>query len=119
METKPRLGIVDDHPLTRAGIRQCLETRDGFPVVMEAGDAPEAYRLIAETHPEVIILDWALPGSDGPSVLKHLRAQWPHLKIIVFTGTTDDQTVSKAMFAGANGFVRKDNAARELVHAVE
>lgn len=119
MEKKLRLAIVDDHALTRDGVRLCLERRGGFPVVMEAADAHEAYRLIPQSNPDVIVLDWALPGDDGLAVIKHVRAQWPNIKIVVFTGIGDAQNVSKAMLAGAHAFVRKDNAGRELIHAVE
>lgn len=119
MEKKLRLAIVDDHVLMRKGIRLYLEKRAGLSVVMEAENTSEACRLIPETDPDVVVLDLSMPGEDGFSLIRRIRAQWPRIKVIVFTGSADDQSVGQAFLAGANAFLRKENTGRELIRAVE
>jgi DNA-binding NarL/FixJ family response regulator len=118
MEKKPRIAVVDDHGLMRKAISLSM-TKGGYAVAMEAADAEEAYRLIPETNPGVLVLDLAMPGEDGITMIRRVRQQWPDIKIVVFTGTTNDQNVSDALLAGADAFVRKESKGKELVEAVE
>ncbi len=119
MDKRHRVAIVDDHALMRRGIRLCLERRAAFSVVMEAANADEMYRLIPAANPEIVILDLVMPGDDGVTAIRKIRAQWPQIKIVVFTGSADHEVVGPALLAGADAFLRKENSPREFLRAVE
>lgn len=114
----PRVAIIDDHEILRQGLRLCLEQEGSALVVFDAATTEEAYRLIPTTTPEVIILDLAMPTESGLSALRRIREQWPRIRLIVFTGSTDDGHVVQALLAGADGVVRKVHSGREIVRAI-
>jgi len=117
--TEPiRILLADDHAVVRAGIRQFLERADGLHVVAEAGDGDAARRLIAETQPDVAVLDIQMPRATGIEVARWSRANHPLVGVLILTAYDDDPYVQAALAAGANGYVLKTAAPDAMVRAV-
>jgi DNA-binding NarL/FixJ family response regulator len=110
--------IVDDHPVVRQGLRVLLEVHDGIEVTGEAADGPAALELAAELNPDVILLDLKLPGLDGIGVLAELRARGIGARVLVLTSGNDPAQVSRAVQAGASGFLYKDVDPDALIRAI-
>lgn len=111
-----RVLIVDDHPAVRRGLRTFLELADGVQVIGEAADGPSALELIAETAPDVVLLDMMLPEMDGLAVLHELRRLKLPCRVLVVTSFPDRMAV--AIRAGARGYLSKDVDPVALVAAV-
>ena len=110
--------IVDDHPVVRQGLRVLLDVHDGIEVTGEAADGEEALALAAELTPDVILLDLKLPGLDGIAVLAELRARGLGSRVLVLTSGNDPAQVSRAVRAGASGFLYKDVDPDALIRAI-
>jgi len=110
--------IVDDHPIVRAGMRTVLSSADDITVVAEGTSGADALRLVAEHHPDVLVLDVNLPDLNGIEVTRRLRAQRTTTAILILTVHNDSQTVFGLLESGATGYVLKDDALETLVGAV-
>jgi len=113
-----RILVVDDHPLTRDGIRAALSLDAGLEVVAEAGDGQEAVRLAQLLHPDVVIMDVRMPGLGGIRATREITAAAPDIRVVVLTVEETQARVGEAIQAGAAGYLVKDIDARELVRAV-
>ena len=113
-----RIILVDDHEFLRDGLRARLSRSAGIEVVGEAGTASEGARVIAETRPDLVLLDLGLPDKTGIELTTEIRAAWPKIKIIVLTGDRNEAATSAAVRAGADGFILKEDAAAELLRAI-
>ncbi|NUW34905.1 response regulator transcription factor [Nonomuraea sp. SMC257] len=112
-----RLLLVDDHPIVRDGLRAALDAEPDLEVVGEASDGAGAVRLAAELTPDLVLLDLRMPGMDGVTAIRELRALGPAApRVLVLT--TFDTDVLTALEAGAAGYLLKDAPAHELVRAV-
>ncbi|WP_309110430.1 response regulator transcription factor [Saccharothrix sp.] len=110
--------MADDQVLVRAGFRLLLDTEDGFEVVGEAGDGAEAVRLAHEHHPDVVVMDIRMPGTDGLAATRQVKAELPDVKVLVLTTFNVDEYVFEALKGGASGFLLKDTDPVELLHAL-
>jgi DNA-binding NarL/FixJ family response regulator len=110
--------IADDHPVVRQGLQVLLSVQDDIEVVGEAADGARAVALVAELDPDVILLDLKLPGGDGLAVLRELRESGRRTRALVLTSAVDRGLVSRAMQAGAAGFLYKDVDPDALVRAL-
>ncbi len=110
--------VVDDHPIVRAGCRQLIMQIPAVKVI-EAETGEEGYRLFQETYPDMVLLDITLPGIGGLEVLRRIRANREDAKVLMFSMHEDPVFASRAMQAGAKGYITKNNAADHLVEAVE
>ncbi|THV28965.1 response regulator [Glycomyces paridis] len=114
-----RLLIVDDHPVVRRGLRGYLELEPDFTVVAEAGDGEEALAAIAESGPDVVLLDLKMPVLDGQGVIERLNAApGDGPRVLVLTSATDAERVPAAIGSGAAGFVYKDIDPDALASAI-
>jgi DNA-binding NarL/FixJ family response regulator len=113
-----RVVIVDDHPAVRRGLRTFLELADGLEVTGEAADGPAALDLIADSSPDVVLLDMVLPGMDGVEVLHEMRRRALASRVLVVTSFTDRSRLLPAVRAGARGYLSKDVDPQALVAAV-
>jgi DNA-binding NarL/FixJ family response regulator len=111
-----RILLADDHAMVRQGLKAFLE-RDGFEVV-EASDGHEAIRLTRERHPDVAVLDLAMPLLNGLDAAREIRQVSPSTKTILLTMHGEDQYVLEALRAGVRGYVLKTQAGIDLVKAV-
>ena len=110
--------VVDDHPIVRAGVRQLIQQIPSASVE-EAETGEEGYRLFQELYPDMVILDITLPGIGGLEVLRRIRANREDAKVLMFSMHEDPVFASRAMQAGARGYITKNNAADHLVEAIE
>ncbi len=110
--------IVDDHQMFREGIRSRIERESDMTVVGEAGTAEEAFDLVEQTKPTVLILDIRLPNMSGLEAARLLRNRHPDLSILLLTGYDFDQYVRAAARARIQGYLLKDSPQEELVEAV-
>ena len=113
-----RVVLADDHTLVRAGIRALLERIRGVEVLAEAGDGQEALRLIKELHPDIILLDIAMPVLSGLDVLRETTANFPELRVIILTVHETEEYAMHALRNGAAG-VPKSAASAELEVALK
>jgi DNA-binding NarL/FixJ family response regulator len=112
-----RVLLVDDHHLVRMGLRALIDREDDMRVVGEADNGRQALAQLDRTRPDVMLVDIRMPGMDGLELLRHLETR-RDLKVIVVTTFEIDRYVFEALRTGASGFVLKDTAPTELVHAV-
>ena len=113
-----RIMLVDDHPITRRGLREVLEDSDGFDVVALAADGVEAVTQAKETRPDVIVMDVMMPKKDGVEACRDILDMLPDTKVLMLTASTEDDAVIEAIAAGAAGFVQKYLGSDELVNAI-
>jgi len=111
-----RVVLADNHALVRQGLKALLE-REGFQVAGEASDGQELLRLVANISPEIAILDISMPILNGIDAARELQKSSP-TKTILLTRHNEDQYVTEALRAGVKGYVLKNQAATDLVHAI-
>jgi two-component system, NarL family, response regulator NreC len=115
---KTRIVLADNHVLVRQGIKSFLE-RAGFEIVGEAGDGQELVRISEELQPEVAVLDIGMPLMNGLVAAHELKRVCPKTKSVLLTRHDEDQYVIEALRAGIRGYVLKNQAATDLVHAIQ
>lgn len=112
------LMLVEDHHITRMGLRFALEQIADLQIVGEAGDGKEAVTKGLELKPNVILMDIGLPGISGIEASQAIKAQQPGVRIIMLTSHSLDQDVLAALAANCDGYCLKDVAADQLVTAI-
>jgi DNA-binding NarL/FixJ family response regulator len=112
-----QLLLADNHQMVRQGLRSLLE-REGYKVVGEADNGREAVRLAHSCHPDVAILDIAMPGLDGIEAAREIVRLSPRTKTIVLTMHGEGSFILEALRAGVRGYVLKTQAVADLVHAI-
>jgi DNA-binding NarL/FixJ family response regulator len=114
--------IVDQHALVRKGIRALLESQPDFSVRAEAGSYAEAVQTLEQHHVDVVVADIAMSGltagHDSLDLIARVRAVQPHARMIVLTMRTENAYASRALRAGADGYVTKDVTPELLVSAI-
>jgi DNA-binding NarL/FixJ family response regulator len=113
-----RILLADDHPVVREGIRGMLQGYDDIAVVGQAGSGPEAVALVAELHPDLVLMDLRMPGGDGVEATRAIAAAHPGTRVVVLTTYETDQDILRAIEAGASGYLLKDIAPAELARSV-
>jgi two-component system response regulator NreC len=110
--------LADDHEIVRDGIRMVLEAEPDIDVVAEAGTGDDAVRYVLGHKPSVLVLDINMPGTPSLELLPEIRERSPDTAVVVLTMQNEPAFARKALQGGANGYVIKHSAARELVDAV-
>lgn len=113
-----RVLLADDHSIVRAGLCRLVEESEDMEVVAEAADGREAIHKIRETSPDVAVIDLSMPQIDGLEVINQVHPEFPDLPIIVLTMHAENQYVVRAIEAGAMGYITKQSAPENLVHAI-
>jgi DNA-binding NarL/FixJ family response regulator len=116
METRPRVVIVEDHALTRAGLRTALES--ACVVVGEAADGLEGWETIARTNPDVAVIDIGLPAMDGIALTQRVRRERPQTRVVIVTMIDLEGEVLAALAAGADAYCLKASDPQRIVDAV-
>jgi len=110
--------IADDHPIFRQGLRALLEQDSRLRVIAEAESGESALTQLRYLKPDIALLDLAMPGLDGLSVLEQARARHPDLLICIVTSYKDTAYLQRAMELGARGYVLKDDAGEYLARCL-
>lgn len=108
-----RVIVADDHPMFRAGVVASLGAASDLEVVAQAGDAAGALALVLEHHPDIALLDIAMPGG-GLNAARDITVACPATRVVMLTVSEDEDDILAAMKAGASGYVLKGSGATEL-----
>jgi DNA-binding NarL/FixJ family response regulator len=121
-QTTHRIVVADDHPLFRGALRQALSSMGQDLAFEEAGSLDEVHKLLlARQDVDLVVLDLGMPGVEGFSGLRRLRAQHPDVPVVVVSGTEDHGVMRRCIHFGASGFIPKSVGAdtmREAIKAV-
>jgi len=109
---------LDDHPILRDGLKLVLSGNDDIQVTQEVSSGEELLEELDETKSNFLILDLSLPGMGGIEVLKKLRQRGVGLPILVLTMFNEKHYVTQAVQHGANGYLTKDRASKDLIRAI-
>ncbi len=115
---KARILIVDDYPLVREGLIQIIRLQPDLECCGEAGTSAAAQKILATAKPDLVTVDIRLPDGDGLELLKIVKAQHPQLLTLVITQCDETLYAERALKAGARGYVMKERATDEVLHAI-
>jgi DNA-binding NarL/FixJ family response regulator len=113
-----RLVIADDHPVVRDGLRAMLDTQPDIDVVGEASTGAEALSMAHSLRPDLVLMDLQMPELDGASATRQIRAEHEDVHVLVLTTYDTDADISRAVEAGATGYLLKDARREDLFNAV-
>ncbi len=111
--------LADDHVLMRHGLRRILEERDNLEIAGEVGDGLELLSLLNKVNPDLIILDLSMPNLRGIEAIPEIRRIRPNAKVLMLTMHKEEEYLYQAISAGADGYLLKDDAEKELFLAIE
>lgn len=111
--------VVEDHELTRVGLRLTLERSGDFKILDEATNGLDAVRIAEAGRPDVVLMDIALPGLDGISATKQIKAMLPNTKIVMMTSHEKEDDVFASFAAGADGYCLKGASIAQLELAIK
>ena len=117
-EKNLRLILADDHVLTRTSLAYFLDDLQGLEVVGQASNGDEAYAIVGEKNPDVLLLDLNMPGTNGLVILPRIRKEYPNVKVLMLTGREENSLIMRALRAGAHGYVLKTSSEDDLQQAV-
>ncbi|MEI8158469.1 MAG: response regulator transcription factor [Burkholderiales bacterium] len=103
-----RLLVADDHAIVRSGLKQIFAMAPDLTVIAEASNGAEVLEGLRTHEPDILLLDMNMPGVSGPDLIVRIRSQRPTLPILVLSMHNETQLASRALRAGANGYVTKD-----------
>jgi DNA-binding NarL/FixJ family response regulator len=114
-----RVIIIDDHPLIRRGLERLISSGDRFQVCGEAGTAAEGMLLLREIAPEVAIVDIGLPDQNGIDLTREIATEFPQTHVLILSMHDDADHATRALAAGAIGYMVKNDAAEKIEIALE
>ena len=115
---KLRLLLGDDHTLMRQGLRKILEERPEWEVIAEVGDGREAVKKCVALKPDVAVLDVAMPLLNGIDATQQIVRKVPETKVLMLSMYSDEAYVTRALQAGATGYMLKDAAGKDLLKGI-
>jgi DNA-binding NarL/FixJ family response regulator len=110
-----RIALVDDHEVVRQGLVSFLSSVDDFDLVAQGSNGAEALTLVAETKPDLLILDMILPDMTGLAVFEKIRLQYPDMRVVFLSSFCEAETVIPAIRQGAAGYLLKDIRPVDLI----
>lgn len=113
-----RILIADDHEMVRKGLRVTLEAEPGWSVVAEAANGRQAVELATSLQPDVVVMDIGMPELNGLEATREIRDALPKVRVLVLTVYEAEHVVNEVIQAGAQGYLLKSDAGRELVQAI-
>ena len=127
MATKPQIAsqtkkcrvlLVDDHPIVRQGLALLIDREPDLSVCGEAEGAHAAFHAIETLRPDLVVLDISLSGPDGLDVLKEIRVKTENLPVLILSMHDESIYAERAMRAGANGYIMKQEATEKVLVAL-
>jgi DNA-binding NarL/FixJ family response regulator len=116
--TKKRILVVDDHPIVRQGLALLINREPDLVVCGEAEEAQGALHVLSSSRPDVLIVDISLNGPDGLDLLKTIRTTHPTLPVLILSMHDESIYAERALRAGANGYIMKQEATEKVLVAV-
>jgi DNA-binding NarL/FixJ family response regulator len=113
-----RLMLVDDHFVVRAGLAGSLGMEPDVEVVVECGSGEQAVAAYREHQPDVVLMDWRLPGMSGVDATAVIRREFPAARVIVFTVYEGEEDITRAVEAGVMGYLPKSSSRQEILAAL-
>jgi DNA-binding NarL/FixJ family response regulator len=113
-----RIVLADDHAVVRDGLRVLLEAQSDMEVVGDAANGREAIRLMQQLHPDVVVMDIAMPELNGIEATLQIHDAFPSAQILILSMHSTTEHIFRALQAGARGYLLKDSAGAEVVDAV-
>ena len=113
-----RIMIADDHPVVRSGLKQILGAEPDMDVVGEARDGDETLELARKLDWDVLVLDYSMPGWNGPDLIRELKREFPDRPVLVLSMMPEEVHAAQVYKAGSAGFVKKEAACDELTVAI-
>jgi len=113
-----RVMLADDHTILRQGIRAILEAQADIVVIGEAADGREAVDKALSEHPDVVLMDIAMPSMTGLEATRRIKQQSPQIKVLILTMHENEEYILQILQSGGSGYVLKRAAASELVQAI-
>lgn len=117
-DAKIRVVVADDHAIMRDGIRALIQPEEDLVVIGEAEDGRAAVELAEKLHPDVVLMDIAMPLLNGLEATRQIKRDHPEIQVLVLTMYDHDEYVRQVLATGASGYVLKRAAAGELVSAI-
>ena len=111
--------LAEDHTIVRKGLRSLLDKEIGIEVIGEAEDGREAIRKAEELHPDIVVMDIAMPDLNGLEATRRLKKRFPGMKIIILTVHNNEEYVLETLRAGASGYLVKKAAPTDLISAIQ
>jgi two-component system response regulator NreC len=119
MKGRIRVLLCDDHTLFREGIKAILKDEYSIEIVGEAADGRQAVAKALELHPDVVLMDIAMPDLSGFDATHRILQTNPKAKVIVLTMYEEEEVINRCLAAGAAGYVLKDDPRAHLIHAID
>jgi DNA-binding NarL/FixJ family response regulator len=114
---KITIGVVDDHPMFLQGLKRALRSAAHLEFVAEGASAEDACRIASKIKPDILLVDIGIPGN-GIKAAETIGATAPSVKVIMVTGSDEDDHVERALAAGAKGYLLKGAGAEEVISAI-
>ncbi len=114
-----RIVVVDDHPIVREGLVGLLSRQPMFDVCGEAANVEEALTVVADTRPDVVLVDLLLQGQDGLDLIRAVHEKYRDIRMLVISMQDETLYAERALRAGASGYIMKDEVTSNIVQAIE
>jgi DNA-binding NarL/FixJ family response regulator len=115
---KTRVLIVDDHPMTRAGLVHLINHQPELVVCGEAESAARALDILESSRPDLLLIDITLPGKSGLELIKDVRAMLPEMRMLVISMHDESLYADRVLRAGARGYITKHEGGEKLIEAI-
>lgn len=114
-----KIVLIDDHQIFRLGLRSLLEAEADIEIVGEAENGNQGLDVVNKTNPDVVVLDYSMPGISGLELLTSIKRAHPDVRVILLTASKSESVLSEALKSGADGVILKQDTSNQLVQAVE
>ena len=111
--------IADNHPIVRLGIKKVLEDRDDMKVMAAVGTTTALFQSLAKATPDVLILEMDIPEINGIATLRKMKQEYPDVKVLIYSGQSEDVYALSTIRAGASGYLSKSSDPASLSDAIE
>ena len=115
---KIKIILIDDHQMFRDGVKSVLCDEKNISVIGEVGTGKDLYQMLKSKRPDLVITDISMPDISGIEIAKYVSENYPAIKILILSMHSNEEFITKALSAGANGYLPKDTSMDELLKAI-